>query len=141
MYTRHKILYKKGYKYQLVDGFTALVDIYPPKVLITEFIILSPYGELFLKKGYAWDGATGAIDTRNFMRGSAVHDALYQLMRQGLLDADKYREIADKELRKICKEDGMSSFRAAYVYRAVRTFGGRLAKPSAKRRAFTAPKQ
>jgi hypothetical protein len=38
-------------------------------------------------KGYAWNGPSGpTLDTRNFMRGSLVHDALYQLMREGRMD-------------------------------------------------------
>jgi hypothetical protein len=139
MYTRNKILYKKGYKYQLVEGLSSLVNIYPVKTIISEYIILSTFGELYLKRGYAWDGASGAIDTPSFMRGSAVHDALYQLMRLGLLDADKYRKIADKELRNMCKEDGMGIFRAAYVYKAVRLLGSKHVKPSSKKLTFTAP--
>ena len=56
------------------------------------------------------------------MRGSLVHDALYQLMREGLLDLG-WRETADQELRRVCLEDGMSAIRAWWVYKAVR-FGG-----------------
>ncbi len=63
------------------------------------------------------------------MRGSLVHDGLYQLMRDGLLDHEKYRKDDDDLLRVVCKEDGMSSFRAWYVYRSVRIFGGSSAEP------------
>lgn len=57
------------------------------------------------------------------MRGSLVHDALYQLMRQGHLDPDKYRETAVDLLRTMCREDGMSAIRAWWVYKGVR-WGG-----------------
>ena len=85
--------------------------------------------------GYAWDGPSGpTIDTKNFMRGSLVHDGLYQLMREGLLAHEEYRKSADDLLRDICVEDGMSKFRAWYVHRAVRISGGKSTKPRTKER-------
>lgn len=94
-----------------------------------EFVALEPNGLLSLRRGYAWDGPSGlTLDTRNFMRASAVHDALYQLMREGLLDSSQ-RRYADRLLRAMCRQDGMSRFRAWYVYRGVRAFGGLAARP------------
>lgn len=80
-------------------------------------------GILLIKQGYAWDGPSGPTwDTPNFMRGSLIHDALYQLMRDGHISR-KHRKYADRILREVCLEDGMSRFRARYVYYAVRAFG------------------
>ena len=62
------------------------------------------------------------------MRGSLVHDALYQLMRDGYLPL-KTREYADWLLREICIEDGMSKIRADWVYMGVDLFGESSAKP------------
>ena len=62
------------------------------------------------------------------MRGSLVHDALYQLIREGELPKE-LRVDADKVLRRACLADGMSRFRAWYVYKAVRMFAGRSIKP------------
>src|SRR3990167_5137648 len=84
---------------------------------------------LYIFEGYAWDGPSGpAIDTKNFMVGALVHDALYQLMREKLLDADKWRETVDEELVRLTKEDGMWSLRRAWVLAGVRFGGG----PSAR---------
>ena len=48
------------------------------------FVSFSPYGFMILRKGYAWDGASGpAMDTPSIMRGALVHDGIYQLMREG----------------------------------------------------------
>ena len=83
------ISYKKGYKYQLVEAYTVKISIRPKKSVASpsEFIVLTADGLLTINKGYAWDGPSGpALDTCNFMRGSLVHDALYQLMREKLLD-------------------------------------------------------
>ncbi|RHX92031.1 hypothetical protein [Leptospira stimsonii] len=120
----------KNYKYQLVKNYdyrtsiktNSSMQIGLPDVKI--FLELSPDGLLKIDSGYAWDGPSGpTIDTKNFMRGSLVHDALYQLMREEKLDRKRYRESADKILKEICLEDGMSSFRANYVYQFVRRFG------------------
>ncbi len=89
-----------------------------------EYLQLSINGELDIKTGYMWDGPSGpTIDTESFMRASLVHDALYQLIREGVLPVKPYRKRADKLLLKICEEDGMSFVRRQYVYQAVRWFG------------------
>lgn len=119
-----RIKYRDGYKYQLTEGYVDQVSIFPENHIATNFIILSPEGVLIIKNGYAWNGPSGpTFDTKNFMRGSLVHDALYQLFQEGLLSLH-WREQADKELVRICRADGMSAIRAWWVYRAVRDFGG-----------------
>jgi hypothetical protein len=114
-----------GWKYMLTEEFSVFVGL--SKELHTDYIILSD-GILIIRKGYSWDGASGGCwDTKTVMRGSLVHDALYQLLRLGLLQPG-YRKIADRLLRMICLEDGMNRFRAAYIYWAVRIFAGYAAK-------------
>lgn len=120
------IRYTEGWKYQLAEDYNIQTGILPrvPGLTGNRWVSIDPDGTLHIREGYAWDGASGpAIDTRNIMRGSLVHDALYQLIRLGTLTAAD-REKADKLFRDICREDGMSAFRAAYVYAAVRLLGG-----------------
>lgn len=89
----------------------------------TEYISLWDDGRLILRKGYAWDGPSGpTIDTEDSMRGSAGHDALYQLISLGVIPADM-RIVADRDLRRWCIEDGMLETRANAWYSAVRAFG------------------
>lgn len=117
--------YKKGYKYQLHLPYRMNIPISPVHDIETKFINLDKYGNLLIKSGYAWDGPSGpSIDTKSFMRGSLVHDALYQLIANCHLER-KDRFTADKILKQICLEDGMFSFRAWYVYKAVRKYGSR----------------
>jgi hypothetical protein len=119
-----EIEYKSGYKHQLTQTYTVRVPVYPPGAVGNEYVTLSPNGLLTIKRGYAWNGASGpAIDTASFMRASLVHDALYQLIREGMIDAS-FRQEADNVLYKLAREDGMNRLRAAWVYRAVRWFGG-----------------
>lgn len=90
----------------------------------TEYIELRDDGSLVLRKGYAWDGPSGpTIDTASSMRGSAGHDALYQLISLHAIPASM-RARADLDLRTWCIEDGMLPFRADYWYEGVRAFGG-----------------
>ncbi|OGP67978.1 MAG: hypothetical protein A2W27_03660 [Deltaproteobacteria bacterium RBG_16_44_11] len=113
----------KRYKYQLMRDYKYQTTIrLNHDVKIQSFIMLTTTGLLIIYKGYAWDGPSGpTIDTKNFMRGSLVHDALYQLMRMKLLSVT-LKNLADRLLRQICREDGMNWLRAWYVYWCVRLF-------------------
>ncbi len=128
------IKYRKlgSYKYQLMEEYGFETEWVLPRAVETggKWVIMSKTGRLTVKKGYAWDGPSGpTIDTKNFMRGSLVHDALYQLMGHGFL-SESWRKKADELLRNICREDGMTWIRAQWVYQSVRTFGGIAIKPN-----------
>lgn len=130
------IKYEKGYKYKTVKQYNVKTNIRPLNNIEHSFIKLTTDGCLTIENAYAFDGPSGpSIDTKTFMRASLVHDALYQLIRDGML-SKSYRKACDKELRTICKQDGMCSFRAWYVYHAVRIFGDTAIKP---REIYTAP--
>ena len=119
----------KGYKYALMEPYCYNTGWRLKRACETRLLRLSRSGGLEIAESYCWDGPSGTtIDTPNFMTGSLVHDALYQLMREEQLPSSK-REDADKILRKICLEDGMSGFRAWYVYQSVRAFGAAAIKP------------
>lgn len=136
------IRYKKGYKYQLFEAYEIETSFRGQSDIasVGKYVTLSKDGHLKIKKGYAWDGPSGpAIDTKNFMRGSLVHDAIYQLMRERKLSKDVYRYQADKLLKQICKEDGMSSIRAWWVCRGVRRFAKSAASHSNRRSVIRAP--
>lgn len=90
---------------------------------MTAYITLWDDGRLILRKGYAWDGATCCPDVPEIMRGSAGHDALYQLISLGAIPPSK-RFDADFDLYNWCKKDGMTEFLASAVLSAVRQFGG-----------------
>jgi hypothetical protein len=133
------IVYRGGYKYQLKATYQVQVEIRPESDIASEFIALDCDGRLTIRSGYAWDGPSGpTIPTLSFLRGSLIHDALYQLIREGWLFL-KHREAADKILRRVCIEDGMSRIRAWWVYHAVRVFGNPAADPACTRPCMTAP--
>ena len=137
--TKPYIKYKSGYKYQLYEEYKVKVRVVPNKEIKSHFIDLNTEGMLVIKKGYAWDGPSGpTIDTPNFMRGSLVHDALYQLSRNKLI-TEKWRKEADEELRRICIEDGMSRIYARWVFKAVRKWGKMAADPASLKKIHVAP--
>ena len=125
------IFYKKRrkYKYNLRSDleFCTNIKVDHPKDL--GLLAIDGKGNLTIKEGYSWDGPSGpAIDTKNFMQGSLIHDALYQLMREGVLP-QQHRKKADEILREVCINDGMSKVRAWWVYKGVRIGGASSAKP------------
>ena len=129
------------YKYQLLRDYNVEIRLKPPEDITTttEFVYLSKSGQLIIRKGYAWDGPSGpTFDTNAFMRGALVHDSLYQLIREGRFgqekspDWKKARRVADNEMKRLCREDGMWKIRAWYTFKAVRLFAAFAAKPNRK---------
>ena len=141
MATRGYIRYRAKYKYQLANNYKIVIPIQPKFDIETEFIALDTNGNLLVKQGYAWDGPSGpVIDTEKNMRASLVHDALYQLMRNEELSTKAHRKAADQLFKDLCKEDGVSNFRASAYYKALRKFGRPAASPQNKRIVHRAPK-
>ena len=116
----------KGYDYELKAD--EVVDTQLTACVDHSYFTLDQ-GKLRIRAGYAWDGPSFiAIHTKTFMLASLVHDAYYQMIREGLLHPQR-RKYADKEMRRICLEEGMNKFRAWYAYRFVRAFGKKSSKP------------
>lgn len=133
------IRYKQGYKYQLAETATFQTFIMTEAVY-RPFLRADYYsGRLTILAGYAWDGPSGpTIDTKSSMRASLVHDALYQLMREGLVSQGS-REAVDKLFYKMLLEDGMWRFRAWVWYREVRRHAGGAADPINRKPTLEAP--
>jgi hypothetical protein len=80
-----KIKYRKlkKYKYQLIKTYCIQTSIYPDEEINLPFLTLTVDGLLILKKGYAWDGDTFAIDFECSREASLVHDAICQMVNEG----------------------------------------------------------
>ena len=111
----------RNWKYQLTKDYMIHTGIVVGKDIKTDFIDLTKEGILTVFRGYCWDGASGGIDTRNFMRGSLVHDCGCQLIEEGLLDK-RYRPKFDLLLKDLLLEEGMSKIRAEWVYRTIKFY-------------------
>ncbi|MBI3150100.1 MAG: hypothetical protein HYZ17_16470 [Betaproteobacteria bacterium] len=136
------IHYRGGYKYQLRAAYACVLPELADATrapIVTDWIELDPDGTLRLRPGYACDGASGpTYDSKSSMRGAFTHDAGYQLIRMGLLPMS-LRPAIDRAFRRICKEDGMWSARAALWYHAVRIFASPAADPARERADLHAP--
>jgi len=125
------IQYRAGYKYQLVQTYIHKLPFPAPVVALDhEFLAISSDGYLMIKWGYAWDGPSGpTVDTPDSMRGALVHDAGYQLMRDGYLDRDIFKPLFDRLLVSLCAEDGMGPIRRWFWYQAVEDFAFSATQP------------
>jgi len=133
-----KIKYKSGFKYQLTQDCYLSVPIKEYEFQ-TKHFELSKEGVLFVKGGYAWDGPSGpTVDIKSFMRGSMVHDVIYQMLRMELIPS-KYKKIADQLLYSMCVEDGMWKWTAWIIKKAVTRFGFMSTHPDKLKREYTAP--
>ena len=133
------IAYKAGFKYQLhATYFIRLGWLAGHPDYHAEFLAVQ--GDLLtIDAGYAWDGPSGPTwDSKNSMRASLVHDALYQLMRIGVLPED-CRAAADDVLYNLCVEDGMIKWRAWAWWKGVRLGAGGAAQFGTERKIITAP--
>jgi|TARA_R110000803_G_scaffold194447_1_gene257546 hypothetical protein len=134
-----KIYFKSGYKYQLSEDY-----IFQISEDFNSVIYSSPYLEvngftIKMKRGYCSDGASfPAIDTKSFIRGAYEHDCLYQLIRQGVFP-EHHRKLADQQLIKTCKEDGMMWARRKWVYHGLRVGGKKAASQKSIRKTRSAP--
>ncbi len=114
--------YLRLYKYELLDDYVIHMPIPIINPCIESTFEIHDYA-LILYKGFQWDGATGALDTDDFMAASAAHDAIWNAIRlDKLRNTFRVRRWADKVLYKICRKEGMPWFRAMYVYYLVRIF-------------------
>lgn len=115
-----KLTYHKGYKYQSTCSVAIQTGIHPAVDIVTEYVSLSHEGKLFIKSGYAWDGASGpAVDTDTWMLPSLVHDALCQLLALNKL-SEKWTLAVHEEMYGQCLKAGMNKFRAWYSYQVVK---------------------
>lgn len=111
------------FDYRITKTTSIATPMRPLETIRSSFSTLTTNGRLYLKKGFLWDGASGAIDTENVMLPSAYHDSGCSMYLKGLIDLvmrkqfdDFFKYLLDKEVEK----DNMSNFRAEYMYRAVK---------------------
>ena len=143
--------YRKGFLYQVaetIEFHTTILGVYTTM----KFVTLHPNGTLIVYEGYAWDGASGPTKwiaaclpaplrrrwLKTIHKGSAAHDALYEMMRKGLLDI-KWRPMADITMLRICKADGMSRIRLWWVKVGLEKFAKFAALPENKKKIFVIP--
>jgi hypothetical protein len=109
-------------KYRLDEPLQFHTGIIPPYPIKKNYGYLSAEGVLSLKPGFCSDGATGAIDTKDFLVPAFVHDWFCDMVNDKTLPVE-YRRKADDLLKQMLLDNGMSPIRAEYVHRAVVSWG------------------
>ena len=128
--------YRKGYKYQLAEDEEFRTSFRIAGAIYTPRIILYPNGKLIVRDAYAWDGTSGpVIDRKTNMRGSCGHDALYQLMRMGLLDNHLWR-IADIDFATWIQGDGAWAIIAKIDLIGLKLARGKAAHPKNRKKVY-----
>ncbi len=140
VFSWEKIKHPK-FKYRVTKTYSIALRFKPPGWIQSKYFEFMPMGLLVIKKGYRWDGASGpTIDTESTMRASAVHDVIYQMIREGDL-IPAFKSLGDLELPRLMIEDYRaanpvsriwSRFRAGYYYQAVKLFGASSCRPLLK---------
>ena len=123
--TGNKVKYTTGYKYRLEDDSKIIVTNYFGEEIETEYISFTPVlaGTLItVKKGYAWDGASGIKDRKSNFIASLFHDAGYQLLRELQLEM-VFRYDLDRMFQQICIDNGAYRWQAWIYYKTLRRFG------------------
>lgn len=108
------------YKFCLAKDFYTQTTIYGHCVG-HEYFVLGIEGDLLIKAGYAWNGATGSPWTPvKMIEATMVHDCLYQMRKLGY---PINRKKADDDFYARMKK---GQCRLAFLaYLLVRLFGGR----------------
>jgi len=92
----------------------------------TKFTInLLPDGTLTISPGFIWNGPTNFYPYHSMMRGSCVHDGIYELLSSKVkaLDMKTAKPIADQLLYDLLVEDGCTKFTAYIAWLTVHTVG------------------
>jgi hypothetical protein len=119
---------RKFWKYENIEDVIISTGLKTEQYYNSPFLLMSCNGILTIRPGYRWDGASSvAIDTKNIMLPSLVHDALYQLIREGVLQPDD-RKRCDEIMYELNIERGMAKIRASSIYYALRAGGAKATK-------------
>ena len=99
------ILYRNGYKYQLVEPATIHVPELRGYDCEDAFYRINN-GHVTARRGYAWDGLTGAIDNASAMTPSLVHDIVCQAVGEKLLPLAARTPLGDNAFHRLMIERG-----------------------------------
>jgi hypothetical protein len=108
---------RRKWKYTLEGMYSIFIGKEFPDIVF-RFIEIKD-GTLYIADDYAWDGPSGpTFDSKKTLRPSLIHDAIYQLMREGIISVE-FKEPIDKLFFKELRNNKVWFIRARLWYRAV----------------------
>ena len=117
--------------YQVAEDFIVQTNIKGYSVH-TDLYTLAKDGKLYVSKYYAWDGPTGALNTRSFVKGSCIHDIFCEMINNAKL-LKSLQCMADEEMLIINRRQKMWWPRRLWTYGAVRFHMIKKTKPVVKK--------
>lgn len=118
-----QIAYTNADKFVLGRDETFNLWFAPKQKIETSYGIFETNGKLTAKRGYLWSANFPAINTEDTRPASLVHDLIYDLIKDGLLPREPFKDLADKAMMEILIECKVPDFRAWAWYRAVQAGG------------------
>jgi hypothetical protein len=126
----------KEIKYQLAEDERFQTAFRPARDIVTDLIWLTTEGVLTIRRYYAWDGVSGpVVDRKSNWHAGCCHDALYELMRRGRLDHNRWRD-ADREFAKQLKKHGAWKITRQIDMAGLKLSHGKYAQPENRKKVF-----
>lgn len=107
------LAYSKGYAYQTEMDYYVQTP-FTGLSFDNHWYGLDRSGLFFLRKGYAWDGATCWPDFPSIIRPSAIHDGFCQAMREHQFPHALYKDV-NQFFYEECLRSGMGKAHAKIV--------------------------
>ncbi len=128
--------YRKGYKYQLAKDEYYKTSFRPNRNIVAPRIRLNTKGIMRVREGYVSDGPSGpTFDRKTNLRAGVGHDALYQLMRMGLLPCNLWRK-ADRDYGRWLVEGGSWEITSKINVKGLSLMRGKYAKPENRKKVY-----
>lgn len=118
----------KGYRYQIgKECVIPIVSKELKKALINIETVIHPFYQIYkdrvwVKDLYAWDGATGAVNTSDLIVPSLIHDIGCQAVNSKKIPFS-LREYFDEEYYQQCLLYGVCKERAIIHYTIIKAWG------------------
>ena len=107
-----------GRNWRVVEDFSYQTNIQLKETITSNFFIHHSNGRIDVFKGFCWDGPSGGFDTKNAMLASLLHDIGCVMRARDQLTDDEIDQFDDLYYT-VCVEEGMSKFRAGYMFAAI----------------------
>jgi len=120
---RRQIAYTNADKFVLGRDEYFDLDFAPEYPVENSYAKFTPDGVLKIKRGFLWSANFPAMNTDNTKPASLVHDAGYDLIKDGLLPRQQFKDLFDMAMRDILLECGILDARAWAWYMAVQIGG------------------
>jgi hypothetical protein len=129
-------VYSDRYTFERDEEFH--LSFKPLKNIVTPYCTFFTNGVLLIRKGFQWSANFPAVNTPSTRPASGVHDCGYQMIKDGYLKRNPYKDLFDMAMRDILLECKVLDARAWAWYQAVQ-IGGDEALESPRPRIYFAP--